>query len=101
MEASEMENQRFDDLTRSLRRAAASRRRLLMSAAVGGLVTALAVSRAEAAPVACRPVGAHCKRGGQCCSARCKNHKCRAHDVGTCTAAQNFCTTGTHACGGG
>jgi hypothetical protein len=100
-----MEPERFDALTRSLRSAASSRRRLLAGASLGALLTALAARRVPATHFDCRHVGVRCKRNDQCCSGRCRGKvgrkTCRAHHEGTCTAAQLFCKTGTAACGAG
>jgi hypothetical protein len=96
-----MEGERFDMLARSLSRAATSRRRVLAGVALGGLLTTIGAPRVQATHFGCLDVGDHCKRARQCCSGRCKNHTCQAHNVGTCTATQNFCRTSTIDCGAG
>jgi|SRR5918998_4567956 hypothetical protein len=103
-----MDASRFDALTRSLSGTASSRRQLLRgvaSSALGAVATTLGVTKTGAALVTCVPVGKPCRRRGQCCSGRCRGPQgektCRAHNVGTCTATQNFCTSATDLCGGG
>ena len=99
-----MDTDRFDALTRSLFGAASSRRRLLTSVAgiaVGSLAVTLGFAEAEATDVTCLHVGKRCKSKSQCCSSRCKNGRCRAHNVGRCTTAKDACVTGTVGCGGG
>lgn len=81
-----MHPDRFDTLVRSL--ATPLRRRWLLAAMTltagevdleGGVV--------EAAPAGCKPVGAKCRKPGQCCSRKCKRRRCR-------------CRAGAQACGG-
>jgi hypothetical protein len=103
-----MNASRFDTLARSLTDVPSSRRELLWGVAgiaFGTLAVATGTTEAGAALVSCVPVGKRCKRSGQCCSGRCRGPKgkktCRAHDVGTCTATQNFCTSAADLCGGG
>ena len=99
----------FDALTRSLTGMASSRRRLLTgmagSALGAAIATALRAPEAAATIVSCVPVRKRCKRSSQCCSGLCRGPKgkktCRAHNVGTCTATQNFCSSSTDLCGGG
>ena len=101
---SPMDADRFDAFTRSLTAVAPSRRRLLTGvagASLAALATALGFARAGAANPACVPVGEHCTEGGECCSSVCKRKRCRAHNVGRCTAAKEFCATGKSSCGGG
>jgi hypothetical protein len=99
---------RFDTLTRSLVATASSRRGLLRGVAgiaFGTLAAVPGAAEAGATLVNCVQVGKRCKRSGQCCSGHCRGPKgkktCRAHDVGTCTATQNFCTSAADLCGGG
>jgi hypothetical protein len=103
-----MNASRFDALTRSLTGTAFSRRRLLRGAAgsaIGVMAVSLGAAEAGATLVSCVQVGKRCKRSGQCCSGHCRGPKgkktCRAHNVGTCTATQNFCSSATDLCGGG
>jgi hypothetical protein len=99
-----MDTDRFDALTRSLSAAGSSRRRLLIGVA-GSALSALAVTlgfaEAEATHFTCLHVGHRCKDKSQCCSSRCKRGRCRAHNVGRCTAAKDACLTVAAGCGGG
>jgi hypothetical protein len=102
-----MNAQHFDAITKSW--GSLSRRRLLRGvagSALGTLAAVIGTAEVRATLVSCVPVGKRCKRSGQCCSGRCRGPKgkktCRAHNVGTCTATQNFCTSAATAlCGGG
>jgi hypothetical protein len=96
---------RFDAFTRSQTAVAPSRRRLLTGvagASLAALATALGFAPVGATSVACLNGGKHCTEGGECCSDACKRKRCRAHNVGRCTAARNICATGLESkCNGG
>ena len=99
-----MDGPRFDALTRSLTGEARSRRQVLTGlagTALATLATALRLSEAGATHFGCLHVGEHCKDKSQCCSNRCKDGRCRAHNVGRCKAAKNVCVTGKYGCGEG
>ena len=92
-----MDADRFDALTRALIGAAPSRRRVITGVAgssLATLVTALGFAPAGATHFGCKHVGKRCTDASQCCSSVCKRHKCRAHNVGGCTAAKNLCGGG-------
>ena len=96
-----MEAQRFDTIAKTWGRP--PRRRLLgglTGSALGALAVSLGVTETKATPVACRHVGKRCKHKSQCCSARCKHGRCRAHDTGICKAGQDACDqTSLEPCG--
>jgi hypothetical protein len=97
-----MDVDRFDALTRSLVGATPSRRRLLTAVAgsgLGALATALGFAEADATHFGCRHVGSGCRRSRQCCSSRCQNKQCQAHDAGICTAADDACGPNSKKCG--
>jgi hypothetical protein len=99
-----MDGSRFDALTRSLTRAARSRRQVLTGVAGSALVTlvsALGFAEVGATHFGCLHVGERCTDKSQCCSNRCKDRRCRAHNVGRCKAAKNVCVTGKYGCGDG
>ena len=99
-----MDDDHFDALARSLSAAASSRRLLLRGAAgsvLGALAVTLGFAEAEASHFRCLDVGERCKDQSECCSSRCKRRRCRAHNVGTCTAAKDTCLTGVQGCGNG
>ena len=96
-----MEGERFDMLTPSLSRGATSRRRLLAGAALGGLLPTLGAPLVQATHVGCKDIGEWCRNGRGCCSGRCRNKRCTAHNVETCTAIQIFCRTSTIDCAAG
>ena len=95
-----MDADRFDTLTRSLTRAASSRRRLLTRiarGALGGAAATLGLSVTEATHFDCRHVGIACTRTRQCCSGICRGPQgkktCRAHGAGTCKQGEpGICT---------
>ena len=97
-----MDADHFDALARSLSMAASSRRRLLAGlagSALAAVATAVGIAATEATHFDCRHVGKRCNGGAQCCSGICKRHKCRAHDKGICTAAQDSCGLAPVECG--
>jgi hypothetical protein len=99
-----MDANRFDSLARFLTQATPSRRRLLTGLAgstLATLATTLRFAKTGATHFGCLHVGKRCKDKSQCCSGRCKHGRCRAHNVGRCTAAKDVCLTGKAGCGGG
>jgi hypothetical protein len=94
-----MDGQSFDAVVQRV--AVAASRRGVLRAGLGALAVTLGFAEAEAADVTCLPVGKRCKSKSQCCSSRCKQGRCRAHHVGRCTAAKDYCVTGNFGCGGG
>ena len=97
-----MDVQHFDAITKAW--GSMPRRRLLRGlagSALGVLPVTLGAAQTGATHFGCLDVGQHCKDQSQCCSGRCKRHRCRAHNVGRCTAAKDFCLTGKATCGGG
>jgi len=89
----------FDKLAQSLVSDNLSRQqalRLVGGALLGGVLGLLGSESAYATHFECRHVGARCKRRSQCCSGRCRNGRCRAHNTGTCPTQQDFCATATN-----
>ena len=90
-----MDAQRFDALARAM--ASGSTRRQTLRLAGGGLAGALlaAVGLAEAAAQdLCKPPGARCRRGGDCCSGLCRKRK------GATRGRCRDCPSGTKPCAG-
>jgi hypothetical protein len=97
-----MDVQRFDAMTRAC--GSLPRRRLLgglAGSALGAVAVTLGFAEAEATHFFCLHVGRPCKKARLCCSSRCKRGRCRAHNVGGCTAAKDICVTTLPGCGGG
>ena len=94
-----MDATRFDTMTKTW--ALAPRRRVLGGLVGASLATGLrltGVREAEANRFGCRDVGAPCRRGGNCCSGRCRGPKgsktCSAHHAGICLTSQDTCAQG-------
>jgi hypothetical protein len=95
-----MDGVRVDRIARSLARTSGNRRTvagLVLGGAVAGLPFRLGASgRRGRAAATCRPLRGRCRRGGQCCSGRCKGRTCRA-GPGTCALGRDFCADGSSA----
>jgi hypothetical protein len=95
-----MDGARVDELARSLARTGGSRR-TVVGLMVGG---AVGLARLRFGPVGagvqaaatCRTLRARCRKGGQCCSGRCKKRICSA-GPGTCARGVDFCADGSSA----
>jgi hypothetical protein len=94
-----MDGESFDAVVQRVAEVAS--RRGVLRAGLGALAVTLGFAEAEATHFFCLHVGRPCKKARLCCSSRCKRGRCRAHNVGGCTAAKDICVTTLPGCGGG
>ena len=95
-----MNQDRFDDLTRTLA-STTSRRTVLKTlagSAAGGLLAFLGLGEA-AADDTCKPLGKKCNKSSQCCSGGCVNNVCTCIPDNVAACAGRECGTATNNCG--